>query len=59
MSAVDNPVAALALEKLDEIKGCQVHTSVILSSVDENVFKKLGAQLTSEPVYQNSRLYHK
>ncbi len=59
MSAVDNPTAALALEKLDEIKGCQVHTSVILSSVDENVFKKLGAQLTSEPVYQNSRLYHK
>ncbi|MBQ8830709.1 MAG: DUF1846 domain-containing protein [Oscillospiraceae bacterium] len=59
MSAVDNPVAALALEKLDEIRDCQVHTSVILSSVDENVFKKLGAQLTSEPVYQNSRLYHK
>ena len=59
MSAVDNPTAALALEKLDEIRGCQVHTSVILSSVDENVFKKLGAQLTSEPVYQNSRLYHK
>ena len=59
ISAADNPEAALALEKLDELKGCQVHSSVILSSVDENVFKKLGANLTSEPVYQNRRLYHK
>ena len=59
ISAADNPQAALALEKLDELKGAQVHSSVILSSVDENVFKKLGANLTSEPVYQNSRLYHK
>ncbi len=59
ISAADNPEAALALEKLDELKGCQVHSSVILSSVDENVFKKLGTSLTSEPVYQNSRLYHK
>ena len=59
MSAVDNPTAALALEKLDCLSGCQIHSSVIISSVDENVFKKLGAQLTSEPIYQNSRLYHK
>lgn len=59
ISAVDNPTAAHALEQLDSLSGCQVHTSVILSSVDEKVFKKLGAQLTSEPVYQNSRLYHK
>jgi len=59
ISAADNPEAALALEKLDELKGSQVHSSVILSSVDENIFKKLGVNLTSEPVYQNSRLYHK
>lgn len=59
MSAVDNPTAALALSKLDEIEGCQIHSSVILSSVDEMIFKKLGAHLTSEPVYQNQRLYHK
>jgi len=59
ISAADNPEAALALEKLDELRGCQVHSTVILSSVDENVFKKLGTNLTSEPVYQTSRLYHK
>ena len=59
MSAVDNPVAELAMSKLNEIEGCQVHSSVILSSVDEMTFKRLGANLTTEPVYQNRRFYHK
>jgi len=59
ISALNNPAAALALEKLNDLEGCQVHSSVILSSVDENIFKKLGMQLTQEPVYQNQRLYHK
>ncbi len=57
--AVTNPVVALALEQVDQLKGCQIHSSVILSSVDDDVFKKLGAHLTCEPVYQNQRLYHK
>ena len=58
-SAVTNPVAALALEHLDGLRGCQAHSSVILSSVDVSTFKKLGVELTQEPVYQTSRLYHK
>ena len=58
-SAVTNPVAALALEKLDELRDCQAHSSVILSPVDVGIFKKLGVNLTSEPVYQTRRLYHK
>ncbi len=57
--AVTNPVVALALEQVDKLQGCQIHSSVILSSVDDAVFKKLGANLTCEPVYQNQRLYHK
>ena len=57
--AVTNPTAALALEKLDTLRGCQAHTSVILSSVDETVFKNLGMNVTCEPVYQTQRLYHK
>ena len=31
----------------------------MLSHVDENVFKKLGVNLTSEPKYETKRLYHK
>lgn len=59
ISAVNNPDAALALESLSALAGCQVHSSVLLSSVDENIFQRLGMQLTQEPVYQNQRLYHK
>ncbi len=57
--AVTNPVVAQALEQLDKLRGCQIHSSVILSSVDEEVIMRLGANLTCEPIYQSSRLYHK
>ncbi len=50
VSAVTNPNAKHALEMLPQLKGCQVHTSVMLSSVDKKTFKKLGCQVTSEPV---------
>ena len=51
MCAVTNPTAELAMEALSRLQDAQVHSTVILSSVDENVFKKLGAQVTYEPVY--------
>ena len=59
MCAVTNPTAEIAMEQLSTLRGCQVHSSVILSPVDENVFKKLGCDVTCEPVYQSHRLYHK
>ena len=39
-----------ALEKLPELRGCQVHSTVMLSEVDRKIFKKLGCGLTCEPV---------
>lgn len=57
--AATNPTAALALEQLPKLKECEAHSSVILSRVDENVFKKLGVHLTCEPQYQTKKLYHK
>lgn len=51
--------AAKAMKSLSALSGCQAHSTVILSSVDENVFKKLGIQLTCEPRYQTKKLYHK
>ena len=59
MCAVTNPTAEIAMEQLSNLKGCQAHSTVILSQVDENVFKKLGCNVTCEPVYQTHRLYHK
>ena len=44
--------AELAMEQLSKLRGCEVHSSVILSSVDENVFKRLGINLTCEPKFQ-------
>ena len=59
MSAVTNPTAELAMEALSSLRGGEVHSSVILSDVDVNVFKKLGMNVTCEPVYQSHSLYHK
>ncbi|MBO4581410.1 MAG: DUF1846 domain-containing protein [Bacteroidales bacterium] len=39
-----------ALDCLPLLKGCQIHTTVMLSEVDQKIFKKLGIGLTSEPV---------
>ena len=50
--------ARKALEKIDELRCCEVHTSVILSSVDVSTLKKLGVNLTCEPRYQSKNLYH-
>ena len=48
-----------ALEQLPKLSGLEVHSSVILSQVDVGVFKKLGVNLTCEPMYQTKKLYHK
>lgn len=47
-----------ALDALSELRGCEAHSTVILSSVDKNTFHKLKVNLTSEPKYQVKKLYH-
>ena len=39
-----------ALSQLPALRGCQVHSTVMLSEVDHKIFKKLGIGLTCEPV---------
>ena len=51
ISAVSNPMAEYAMQQLSKLRGCDVHSSVILSSVDEKTFKRLGVHLTCEPRY--------
>ena len=53
-----DPNASLALKHLEQLRGCEVHSSVILSSVDEATFHKLGINLTCEPKYQTEKLFH-
>lgn len=58
ISAATNETAQLALDQIPKLRGCQVHTSVMLSEVDVKQFKKLSIQLTSEAKYENKKLYH-
>jgi uncharacterized protein (UPF0371 family) len=44
-------MAELAMQQLDKLRGCEVHSTVVLSPVDEKVFKRLGVNLTCEPKY--------
>ena len=57
--SVTNPMAGCAIEQLDKLKGCEAHSSVILSHVDEDLFKKLGVNISFEPKYQAKKLFHK
>ena len=52
ISAATNPTAELAMEQLSKLRGCEVHSSVILSAVDEKIFKRLGVNLTCEPQFR-------
>ena len=47
------------MEQLSNLKGCEAHSTVILSQVDTNIYKKLGIHLTCEPKHQTKKLYHK
>ena len=58
ISAATNETAQLALDQIPKLRGCQGHTSVMLSEVDVKQFKKLSIQLTSEAKYENKKLYH-
>lgn len=57
--AATNPTAELAMRQLPKLRGCEAHSTVILSHVDEGTFRKLGVNLTCEPQYQTKKLYHK
>jgi uncharacterized protein (UPF0371 family) len=57
--AVNSPDAERAIEQLANLRGCDAHSTVILSHTDENLLKKLGVNITYEPYYQTKTLYHK
>ena len=52
ISAATNPTAELAMEQLSMLRGCNVHSTVILSPADEKTFKRLGVNLTCEPKFR-------
>lgn len=57
VSAATDPLAQRALDQLPKLQGCQAHTSVMVSSVDINQFKKLSIQATFEPAYEKKSVF--
>jgi len=51
--------ALAASQTLPLLRGCEAHSTVILTQVDEDIYRKLGINLTCEPKYPTKKLYHK
>ncbi|MBG9982728.1 DUF1846 domain-containing protein [Aerococcaceae bacterium DSM 111020] len=56
ISAVTNPTAKLAYDQLENLQACQAHSTVILSNDNERNLKRLGIEITCDPIYFGNRL---
>ena len=59
VSAARSEEARRALAQLKNLAGCEAHTTTILGSVDEGIFRNLGVLVTSEPQFWRKSLYRK
>ncbi len=59
VAAESDANAKLALEQVSKLKHTQVHSVVILSQEDTDIFRRLGIDLTCEPQYESDKLYHR
>ena len=59
ISALSNPTAKVAKEKLNFLRGSEAHFTVILSDEDENILKRLGINVSYEPQFETKKLYQK
>jgi len=59
IAAVEDENAKKALDALPLLAGLDAHSSVILSQIDEGVFKKLGVNQTCEARYERKKFFHK
>ncbi|MDD6794323.1 MAG: DUF1846 family protein, partial [Clostridiaceae bacterium] len=56
--AATNPAAQAALDKIPSLKNCLAHSTTILSSSDEETFRKLGVEITCDAEYQTESLFY-
>lgn len=59
ITAMNNDQAHLAMKELGNLKGSEAHSTVTLTEEDRNVLRKLGVNVTFDPVYQHDKLYRK
>ena len=58
ISAATNPIAQVAMEKLAMLKNCQVHSTTILPTSDEQTLGKLGIDVTCDAEYASESLFY-
>ncbi len=58
IAAASDKNARAAMEAIPLLRGCEAHSTVILSEVDAGTFRKLGINLTCDPEYQTKKLFH-
>jgi uncharacterized protein (UPF0371 family) len=51
ISCTTNPTAQIATEKLNELRGCEVHMTHIVTPGDEAGLRRLGCRFTSDPYF--------
>lgn len=56
--AATNPMAQACMQQLHRLRGCQAHSTTILSRNDEDCFQKLGIDVTCDPEYPSDNLYY-
>ena len=57
MCAATDENCQRALDQLHLLRGCQAHSTVMLGSADKRTFKKLGIDVTQEPVRESNKIY--
>lgn len=57
ITAATSPATQLALDKLKELKGCEMHLTHMPASGDETGLRRLGINLTSDPVFASKNLF--
>ncbi len=55
--AASNETAARAVEQLPRLRGCELHSTQLLHSGDEGTLRKMGLNLTCEPVFPDKSVY--
>jgi uncharacterized protein (UPF0371 family) len=58
ISATFNPSAQAAMEKLKELRGCEVHLTHMPTPGDEVGLRKLGVNVTSNPEFASKHLFN-
>lgn len=57
ISAINNPAAQLALDRLPDLRGCEMHSTHMPTKGDEEGLRRLGINVTSDAVFSSKNLF--